>query len=335
MRIKVGVIGTHSAGKSCIIQSFCDCSPASLKCVQLLHNNKDLVTVKFAEYNDSKHASWEHDLKEKTSKDKNINDLFSEKRKIIETCQCFIVVFDVTNSFSFDLVPHLIDNIYDIHSDKPPYSLPIVLMANKIDLTNEFDTQELLKMRQYAKSYSYPFYETCTISNTQNFQEKFQNIHKAIMYLINETIGDMLSNENDAILYESDSDIEKEDTLNSQTDFESICPFCCNVILKGIFCCYCCRKIPKKQSNRYGDGMIADDDEKQLELAPMRSSIKHIGNYERVDKLEKHDFLFKIVFIGQLCFKLYFQFTFLPHACILCFGIFHSVFLFFFLFAQG
>ena len=130
------------------------------------------------------------------------------------------------------------------------------------------------------------------------------------MYLIKKTVYSTISNENNVILYESDSDIETEDKLYDEVDFETVCPFCFNVIFKALSCCYCGRSCKSSSSNN-GKGKNKKETNKskkkehnnlkqQLEMTVIQN--EDIGNYQRVKQFsddESCDIKLKIVFVGM------------------------------------
>eukprot|EP01084_Bolivina_argentea_P186398 321312_1 len=139
MRIKICILGLRNAGKTSIIESFCGLPIDKIKGIQLVVDN-NLISVKFYEYdktnrwyqyknqiiNNTDNKTEEEDHKNNTPE---IN-LFADDEKMIEDCQCFMVVYNVVDTYSCSLVPIIIDNIYKI-KELPPLSIPITIIANK------------------------------------------------------------------------------------------------------------------------------------------------------------------------------------------------------------
>ena len=126
MRIKLGVIGASQTGKTSFIESFCGLPIEQIKGIQLVVDN-NLISVKFSEYNQTN--NWNE------YQSNNIN-LFNDDEKMIEDCQCFLVIYNVIDPFSCSLVEQIISSIYKI-KEFPPSSIPITIIANKIDLKQE------------------------------------------------------------------------------------------------------------------------------------------------------------------------------------------------------
>ena len=236
MRIKLGVVGASKAGKTSVIESFCGLPIHKVKGIQLVVNN-NLISVKFCEYDQTSHWKQYRDQilsKNDENKASNLN-LFSDDEKMIEDCQCFIVIYDAIDPFSCSLVEPIISSIYKI-KELPPSSIPITILANKIDLKQQ--SMSILSMYELSKKLSIPLYETCakmehsqSTTNLNAFSsltpptalQHHKNIQKAVMQLIQITTNMMISQECEVMLYESDSDNDAE---MEDIDQEHVCPSC-------------------------------------------------------------------------------------------------------------
>lgn len=89
----------------------------------------------------------------------------------IQQGQGFIVVYSIIDPESYFVAGELIEKIKQLPSEK---ALPIVLVANKIDLKNSEEGEKLTREQGtlLAEKYGIPFFETSALENT-NVKEAF------------------------------------------------------------------------------------------------------------------------------------------------------------------
>lgn len=168
---KIAIIGPASSGKTSFFEYY-------IYNIEPERSYRRTNTVKYGERNSLVHSMpvnvkiWDIPGAELT----NMYNSFYYK-----LCDVVLLVFDITNNKSFDMVPYWISNVKKYYADKP-----VILLANKVDISKEHIIDEA-KLRTYSNEHGFA---TCFMISTQSKTD----IHNVIEYVVSHYSSEIVTN---------------------------------------------------------------------------------------------------------------------------------------------
>ena len=169
--IPINVLGATNVGKTSLIQQY----------TNQYYETNTLSTIGY-EFK-MKNIKIKIDNIEKNVKlkiwDTSGQDIYFEQALItIKNCLGSLIVYDVSDKKSFQLVDKYLDNVY---SKKDKKKFPIILIGNKCDLDEEREVS-FEEGKKKADSYQIDFYET-SAKNNINVENVFKYLTDKIVQM--------------------------------------------------------------------------------------------------------------------------------------------------------
>ena len=169
--IPINVLGATNVGKTSLIQQY----------TNQYYETNTLSTIGY-EFK-MKNIKIKIDNIEKNVKlkiwDTSGQDIYFEQALItIKNCLGSLIVYDVSDKKSFQLVDKYLDNVY---SKKDKKKFPIILIGNKCDLNEEREVS-FEEGKKKADSYQIDFYET-SAKNNINVENVFKYLTDKIVQM--------------------------------------------------------------------------------------------------------------------------------------------------------
>ena len=169
--IPINVLGATNVGKTSLIQQY----------TNQYYETNTLSTIGY-EFK-MKNIKIKIDNIEKNVKlkiwDTSGQDIYFEQALItIKNCLGSLIVYDVSDKNSFQLVDKYLDNVY---SKKDKKKFPIILIGNKCDLDEEREVS-FEEGKKKADSYQIDFYET-SAKNNINVENVFKYLTDKIVQM--------------------------------------------------------------------------------------------------------------------------------------------------------
>ena len=162
--IPITVLGASNSGKTSLIQQYTNqyYDPNTLSTIGYEFKIKNIKIKIKNEEKVVKIKIW----------DTSGQEIYFEQALIsLKNCLGALIIYDITDKKSFDIVDNWIDNIYNVKDNK---KFPLILIGNKIDLKDEriisFD-----EGKNKASNYNIDFYESSAKENIY-VEESFQHL---------------------------------------------------------------------------------------------------------------------------------------------------------------
>ena len=174
--IPISILGASNVGKTSIIQQY----------TNQYYNTNTLSTIRY-EFK-FKNIKIKIDNEEKNLKlkiwDTSGQEIYFEQALIsLKTSLGCLVIYDITDKKSFEIVDKWIESIYNLKDYK---KFPVILIGNKSDLKDEREVS-YKEGENFAKKYNIKFFE-CSAKEGINVKEAFQCLIDNIIQLYKDDI---------------------------------------------------------------------------------------------------------------------------------------------------